>query len=152
MLFEDLREDEIADELFIIQTRYPKVIYSHNTALSLLGYASRPPLNYSLTIPSGTSSSNLAKSNLKIYKVKSDLFELGLQTKKTYLGNLVRTYNIGRTLVDLIRSRNKLDIQDFQHAIKMYLEQPNKNIPLLIKYAKLFRVQNILLKYLEVLL
>ena len=77
---------------------------------------------------------------------------LGLINVNTFLGNNVRSYNVERTLCDLLRSRKKLDIQDFQQGLKTYLKQNVKNIPLLLDYAKKFRVDKLLLTYLDVLL
>lgn len=147
-----LIKGELEDEAFILQKRYPKAIFSHSTALYLLGLSSRDPLKYSITLKTGTSSSNLVSDRIVIYKVKEELFELGLINVNTFLGNNVRSYNVERTLCDLLRSRKKLDIQDFQQGLKTYLKQNVKNIPLLLDYAKKFRVDKLLLTYLDVLL
>ena len=50
--------------------------FSHSTALYLLGLSSRDPLKYSITLKTGTSSSNLVSDRIVIYKVKEELFEL----------------------------------------------------------------------------
>ena len=53
---------------------------------------------------------------------------------------------------DILRSRNNIEIQDFQNAIKNYMKSKSKNIPLLMRYAKELHVETILRKYLEVLM
>jgi len=144
--------DAWEDRLFIIQTRYPAVIFSHETALYLLNIAEREPLQYSLTLKSGTNSTGLNKEGLKVYKIKNEIFEEGLKQIKSPFGNTLRVYNAERTLCDLVRNRRNIEIQDLQSAIKGYIKGKSKNIPLLMRYAKLFSVEKPIRQYLEVLL
>ena len=66
-------------------------------------------------------------------------------------GHPVRCYNPERTLVDLIRSRSHVDRQELLSALTSYARSPGRNIPLLMRYAKLFSVERILVSWLEVL-
>jgi predicted CopG family antitoxin len=45
-----------------------------------------------------------------------------------------------------------IEAQDLQTAIKEYVRRKDKNIPLLMRYAKAFSVEKIIRQYLEVLL
>ena len=71
---------------------------------------------------------------------------------KTSFGNDVPVYDMERTICDIIRSRNHIEIQTFQEALKGYARRRDKNLRTLMHYAELFRVEKILRKYLEVLL
>jgi hypothetical protein len=140
------------DGMFIIQTRYPTAIFSHETALYLLGLAEREPIRYSLTLKAGANTTGLTKQGIKVYKVKPELFDEGLTEAETPVGHTVRAYNPERTICDIIRSRRNIDNQDLQAAIKGYVRSKDKNIPLLLRYAKSFSVEKIVRQYLEVLL
>ena len=144
--------DAWEDGMYIIQSRYPNSVFSHETALYLLNLAEREPLQYTVTLITGTGSTRLAKQGIKVYKVKSELFETGIVEAQTPTGHTVRTYNAERTICDLLRSRRNIEIQDFQAAIKGYVRMKEKNIPLLMRYAKLFSVEKQIRQYLEVLL
>ena len=61
-------------------------------------------------------------------------------------------YDLERTVCDLIRNRNSVEIQDFTLVLKSYVTRKDKNLNRLMEYAKLFRVQNVLRNYMEVLL
>lgn len=61
-------------------------------------------------------------------------------------------YNLERTVCDIVRSRNSIEIQDFNFVLKKYIGRKDKDLNLLMEYAKMFRVQNIMRKYMEVLL
>ena len=87
-----------------------------------------------------------------MHKVKPDLFELGLTSAITPAGHTVRTYNAERTICDLFRKRNSGDTQDLQTAAREYLRRKDKNIPLLMRYAKQFSLDRIVQNYLEAVL
>jgi len=140
------------DGMYVIQARYPKLIFSHETALYLLNLAEREPTQYTVTMRAGTNSTGLTKHGVKVYKIKDELFDEGMIETQSPAGHTVRTYNIERTVCDLFRSRRNIEIQELQTAIKEYIRLKEKNIPLLMRYAKAFSVEKSIRQYLEVLL
>jgi hypothetical protein len=84
--------------------------------------------------------------------VKPELHGLGMIEKQTTFGNMVRCYNMERTMCDLLRSRSRLDEETVISAVKNYVASKGKNLNLLADYAKLLRVDKVLKRYLEVLL
>ena len=54
--------------------------------------------------------------------------------------------------VSLVRNRNQFELQDFNIALKEYIWRSDKNLIKLAEYAKAFRVDKVLQKYLEVFL
>jgi len=147
-----MSQDAWGDGFYVLQTRYPDAVFSHETALYLLNLASREPIVFSITLKAGKNSAYLAKQGVKVYKVKSELFNIGIIEVLSPSGHKLRTYNSERTICDLLRSRRNIEIQELQAAIKEYLNLKNKNIPLLMRYAKAFSVEKILRQYLEVLM
>lgn len=147
-----MTEDTWQDDLYVMQTRYPKVVFSHETAVFLLGLSNREPFDISVTLETGKGSSCLNKSGVKVHKIKRELLEIGLIESLTSSGNKVRSYNKERTLCDLVRSRNTIEIQEVQTYIQEYFKSKEKNIPQLMRYAKLFSIEKIIGQYTEVLL
>jgi predicted transcriptional regulator of viral defense system len=140
------------DAMYVLQTRYPEAVFSHETALYLLGIAEREPTQFSVTLKAGTNTAGLSKQGVKAYKIKTELFTLGLREATTPAGHTVRIYDAERTLCDLARSRRMIEAQDLQSAVKAYVRLPEKNIPLLLRYANAFSVEKRIRQYLEVLL
>jgi len=147
-----MSQDAWRDDMYVIQTRYPQAVFSHETASYLLNLAEREPLEYSVTLKAGANATRLTKQGVKVYKVRESLFSEGLSETRSPAGHLLRIYNPERTVCDLIRSRRNIEIQDLQTAIRKYVRLSDKNIPLLIRYAELFQVVGIVRQYLEVLL
>lgn len=140
------------DPLHTLQFRYPKLVFSHETALFLLGLSEREPVTVSATLATGTGSATLARGGVKVYKVKFDLLEFGLGTAMTPFGHPVRCYGRERTIVDLLRSRTTVDQQELLAALKGYARSRQRDLPLLMRYAHAFSVDRLLATYLEVLL
>ena len=82
----------------------------------------------------------------------TELYELGVTDTKTIFGNTVRTYNMERTICDIVRSRNTLDAQIFYDALKQYVRKKEKNLPQLMKYAQVFHVDKMVGEYMRTLL
>ena len=144
--------DTLVDEMASLQARYKVAIFSHETALYLLGLTDRTPLFYSVTVPTGYNATQLKASGTKVYFVKRDLFSLGHTTAKSPHENEIKTFNLERTICDVIRNRNQIDIQFITVALQRYAVRKEKNIDLLYSYARQFRIQKIVRDYLEVLL
>lgn len=140
------------DRLHVLQFRYPKLVFSHETALFLLGLSEREPAVITATLATGTGSANLSREGVKVHKVKADLLDLGIETAETAFGHLVHCYNRERTIVDLLRSKTTVDQQELLSSLKGYARSHQRNVPLLMRYARAFSVERSLTAYLEVLL
>ena len=140
------------DTMFLLQLRCPRTVFSHETALFLHDLTDREPLSYTVTARTGYNPSHLTKVGIKVYTIKDELFETGLTVADTPFGNTVNVYNMERTICDVIRSRNTIEAQMLQEAMKQYVRKKEKNIHQLMEYAELFHVDRIISRYLEVLL
>lgn len=142
----------IADDMAALQSQYKKAVFSHETALFLLDLTDRSPLFFSVTVPSGYNATALKANGVKVYFVKPGLFSLGEILSKTPGGNDVKTYSLERTVCDLVRSRNQIDVQLLHEALKRYVQRKDRNLDQLFQLARLFRVEKVLRTYIEVLL
>jgi predicted transcriptional regulator of viral defense system len=144
--------NSIEDEMFGFQAVYRSSVYSHETALYLHDLTDRSPLRYSVSVPADYHTMSLRQSGHKIFYVKRSLFEIGLTTMKSPHGNPIRVTNLERTISDVVRSRNQIDVQLIYEALKRYVGKKERNLDLLYSYSKRFRIQNVVREYIEVLL
>lgn len=147
-----LAPDAWADGMYLLQLRCPQAVFSHDTALFLHDMTDREPTQYAVTVKTGYNPSRLTADGIKVYTVKKDLYDLGIESSTTPFGHTVSTYNAERTVCDMVRSRSKMDAQTYQDALKRYVRKRDKNLHLLMEYAKAFHIERILSQYLEVLL
>lgn len=147
-----MSEDAWQDDLYIICLRNKGTVFSHETALYLHGLMECEPLRISLTVAQKYNATHLRKRGCKVYTVTEDRFELGQTTAETGFGNIVKVYDMDRTVCDIIKNKNRMDIQIFQTAVKEYMKNSRKNLSNLINYARILSIENTVRMYTEVLL
>ena len=138
--------------MYLIHLRFEQAVFSHETALFFHDLTDREPTEYTVTVKTGYNPTRLKAEGVQVFTIKTDLHDIGLTTLQTPFGHTVPVYDMERTICDLLRSRNRMEMQTFQGALKMYAKRKDKNLRMLMRYAKLFRVEKILRQYLEVLL
>ncbi len=144
--------NSIEDEMYAMQTKYPNIIYSHETALFMHGLSDRTPFEYSATVPSGYKVVGDVAKRFKIYYIKKEFHELGVVMRESPLGNPIKVYTIERTLCDLIRSKNRIDVQILNQALNRFVKLQSADFSTLMDLAKKFKIEAVLKNYLEVLL
>lgn len=144
--------DAWKDGMYMLHLRCAQAVFSHESALLFHDLTDREPDRYSVTVKTGYNPSCLQADGVKVYTVKKELHNVGIITMKTPFGNPVAVYDAERTICDLMRSRNKIEIQTFQHALRQYTGRREKDLRKLMRYAEMFHVETLLRQYLEVLL
>lgn len=146
-----VRNNSWEDDLYLLQQKYKRGIYSHDTALYLLGYSDRTPVKYTMTFPKGYNTPSLKNENINIVRVVEDNYNVGIIEILSPSGNKIKVYDLERTLCDILRGKGS-DIQIINSAMKKYASSKNKDINKLMKYADKLRVKPKMLNYMEVLL
>ncbi len=144
-----LAPDAWQDDLYLISLQYKKIVYSHDTALYLLGLSEREPICFTVTVPRGYKVDYKGESPLKKVTVVAQRYSLGLDTAVTPYGHTVPCYNAEKTLCDLFRMETEK--QERQFAVREYLNG-KRNLPRLMEYAKMLHVEKKIKQYMEVLL
>ena len=144
---------KVIDDFVLISSNSNRIIFSHQTALYLHDISDRTPNVFHISVPQGYNASHIKNryKDLQVHYVKKDLYEIGKTEIKSPQGNLIPVYDIDRTICDIIIDREKIDKQIFTEAIKRYFKSQNKNLRRLIKYSRLFKIENEIRKYMEVL-
>jgi predicted transcriptional regulator of viral defense system len=86
---------------------------------------------------------------VKVYYWSKPLMDLGVLDVPMDRST-VRIFNVERTVCDLVKFRQKTGKDVMLEAIRNYLRRKDKNISLLLDYARLLRIENILKPYLEI--
>jgi predicted transcriptional regulator of viral defense system len=147
-----LSEDAWEDVYYWKQAINQKMIYSHETALYFLDLTDRDPLVITVTVPFGYNASRLRKDNFQVFSVKKEWYNLGIILVKTNFGRDIRCYNQERTICDLLSPRYQSDLSQVTEAVKRYFRKKDRNVPLLLEYARTFGVEKRIKAYMEVLM
>ncbi|MCM1044724.1 MAG: type IV toxin-antitoxin system AbiEi family antitoxin domain-containing protein [Candidatus Gastranaerophilales bacterium] len=129
-------------EVVMINHLFPDAVLCMETALFYYGYSDRNPAEWNFAIDRNVSKqrTKIDYPFIKAYRVESELVTLG-ETEGQIDFQKVRIYDRDRTICDVLRNMNKMDKEIFNKAIQGYVKDPKKNIPNLMKYAKVLRVQ-----------
>lgn len=144
-------ESYVKDEIVIINRLFPDGVLCMDTALFYYKYSDRTPAEWHITIDKNTSRqrTQVEYPLIRAYRVESELLTLGEANGKID-SQKVRIYDRDRTICDVLRNMNKMDKEIFNKAIQGYVKDPKKNIPNLMQYAKVLRVQKRIKDIIEV--
>jgi len=135
------------DKMSWLQKKYSAMIFSHESALRLLGLSDREPLKISVTLPFGYNPGNIKKLGIIVHTVKKETYLLGKISRQDMFGNTITLYNAERTICDIIKNRKHMDDAILNDAIRRYFRRKDRNIPQLLRYAKALRILGPVKKY-----
>ena len=137
-----IKKNVLVDEFVVLQNKSKYAIYSNTTALYLHGFSNRIPIKYDITIKSGYKGSLQKEDNVNLFYTKNELLDLGVINYKLDSGNIIRVYDLDKTICDIIKNKKKIDAEIFNKAIREYFYSKKKNTLKLYEYAKKMGIYN----------
>lgn len=138
------------DELYFFQLQNKVCIYSYQTALYLHDLTDRLPFIDEVTVYQGYNAWRI-KDKVKVHQIKKEWYKIGITEVKTEMGNSVYTYDMERTMCDLVRDRKNQDLEIFSKAWHYYIKNNAKNIWKLREYSDTFNISDKVEDILEVI-
>ena len=136
------KKNILVDEFVILQSKSKNAIYSNATALYLYGFSNRIPIKYDITINNGYNGSLQKDNNVNLFYTKKELLDLGVTNYQLESGNIIRVYDLDKTICDIIKNKKKIDAEIFNKAIREYFYSKKKNTLKLYEYAKKMNIYN----------
>lgn len=124
------------DEYYILQKKYPSAIFSYNTALHILNLTNKTPSVIDITVPRNKK----VRGHYNIHYVSENYYEIGIIKVTSPLGNPVKVYNAERCICDMLRSEKEFDLELQNRVLDYYFSSKDKNVELLLEYAKIFNI------------
>ena len=84
------------DDFYLLQRKYSRGIYSHDTALYLLGYSDRTPARYTMTFPKGYNALSLKQEELIVKRVIPENYDFGIIEIQSPSGNPIPSLKMER--------------------------------------------------------
>lgn len=137
-----LVENDSGSDVLVINKLFPDAVLCMETALFYYMYTDRTPSEWNFAIDKNISKgrTELDYPFIKPYRVEPKILNLG-ETKGEIDCEKVRIYDRDRTICDVMRNINKIDKEIFNKAVQGYIKDIDKNIPNLMSYAKVLRVE-----------
>ena len=93
-----------------------------------------------------------ARDNIIFKYVKKDYYDIGKITITGPIGREISVYDKERTILDIIKDKERIDVQIFSEVIKSYFAGKEKNLLKLSKNTVKMNMEQALNRYTEVLL
>lgn len=137
-------------ELVDIQRAVPDGVFCLGTALSLHGIGTWEPPEVQLAIRRDSRIALPDFPPIKLFSLSGVRFALGI-IEQSREGGIVRVYDREKTICDVVRFRNALGLDIAMEALREYLKSRTRNLPRLLEYAKILRMEGPMHGYLEAL-
>ena len=139
--------NKIEDNYYVFGLSMPNVIFSHMTALYFYSLSIKAPNDiYDITVKRSYNSIHLRKHN--VFYVDNDIYELGLTEIETPMGNKIKVYDIERCICDIIRSKNRMDMEHVKYSVREYIKRKDKDLVKLSLYAEKLGIKKVVMDYL----
>lgn len=130
---------EFEDVFFYSQKNNKFMIYSNETALYLHNLCDRFPNPLSVTTKSGY---HLRNNCLKKYYVEEEILFIGVVEMVSPQGNIIYVYDKERTICDLVKNKNRIELQSYVQGLQTYFMTGQPKLRKLFKYARQLKVEN----------
>ena len=140
------------DPYLVAQHRFAKGVFSDGTALYLHGMTDRVPFQLTMTFSRNYNKTAAKAAGIVCRSCADTVLGLGLSEVRTMYGNVVRAYDLERTLCDMVRGRRLVDEQVVNPAMRAYVRRHDRDIPKLLGYARKLGVEGKIQTYVRVLL
>ena len=138
-------------DLVTVSLRFPNSVICLVSALAFHNITTQIPHSVSVAVYRSSRPPSLEYPPIQSHRFSNDAFNAGVE--KHRIDEVpVKIYNMEKTLADCFKFRNKVGMDVVLEALKLYKARRNFNLDKLIKYAKICRVKNVMLPYLEIII
>ena len=138
------------DPYYILSLIIPNIVYSHQTSLYLHGFLYETDTSkesFDITTKKEYHNPTLVKH--QVFRVPNNIFEIGLNDVMTPFGNMVKAYDVERSICDIVKYRKKMNTDYIKHSLRKYLEWKGKDLVKLSRYAEKLGIKDELFEILN---
>lgn len=141
------KEIALADTMVDVETLIPGGILCMFSAWEHYGLTTQVPQQYDVAIKRGRKVVVPQYPNFKLHNLSDNTLNLGVTTE-VISGYKVKIFDLEKCVCDAVKFRNKIGIDVCTEIVKNYLKRRDRDIPKLMRYAKILRVAKTLEMYL----
>ncbi|MFD1066836.1 type IV toxin-antitoxin system AbiEi family antitoxin domain-containing protein [Oceanobacillus locisalsi] len=137
-------DDSYFDDLYMLQLKYPKGVFSHETAVMLHWLSTQYPFVYHVSFPRGYHLINSNEQNIQPYYIsKKEMDSEYIDVVDSWDSNPLRVTNLEKTIIDMLRYK-KTTPGIIEEMLDDYLSREDKNLDRLEAYGKQFNMNNLI--------
>ncbi len=131
--------------------KIPKAVLCMVSALNYYGLTTQIPHQVDIALPQKAEKPRLEFPPLRIYWLSQKTYLAGIVEEETDSIRF-KIYNREKTISDCFKFRNKIGLDVAIEALQLYLKTPERDIPSLLYYAKINRVDFLITPYIQALI
>ena len=135
-------------DLIQVSIRAPSCVVFLISALAFHQLTTQIPNRVFIALPKNVLPPRIDYPPIKVYRLSDNIYSAGIEAH-TLDGVTVRVYSREKTISDCFKFRHKIGEDLAIQALKDYLRQPPPDIPKILEFARLNRVESILTPYLK---
>ncbi len=137
-------------DLAAVASRIPQGVVCLISALAFHGMTTQIPHQVDVAVPRGTKQPRLDFPPIRIIRLSDQLYKAGIESHALD-GVGVRVYSAAKTVADCFRFRHRIGIDVAVEALKLFHSRKEASMRELLAYARLCRVERIMMPYIEAL-
>lgn len=138
-------------DLVNLSLRVPRAVFCLISALYFYELTTQIPHSVYFALPRDVKTPRIGYPPIRVFHFSQKPYQAGI-VEHELDGVKVKIYDREKTIADCFKFRQKVGMDVAIEAVKDYLSQPNTDISLLMKYARINRVEKVISPYLEALL
>ena len=135
-------------DMLLIANRNPQAVLCLSSALAFHHLTTQVPPVIHLAFPPGSRLPKIDELHIEAHHFSDASFAAGVEVHPM-AGTSLRVYDREKTLVDCFKFRNRIGLDIFIEAIKLYRSGPAFKGDALLAYARICRVERHIRPYLE---
>lgn len=121
------------------------------SALAFHEITTQVPHEVYIALQRGSKRPRIEHPPIRIFWLSGQAFSEGIETHS--IDDIaVRVYSPEKTIADCFKYRNKIGMDVAVEALRLYLKRRNKDINKVVHYARICRVEKIILPYIEAII
>ncbi|MFE8069882.1 type IV toxin-antitoxin system AbiEi family antitoxin domain-containing protein [Marinobacteraceae bacterium S3BR75-40.1] len=135
-------------DLVVVASQFPQAVLCLVSALAWHDITTQIPHTVHLAVARQARLPRLKHPPVTGYRFSEPAFSAGIE-ETTVDGTLLRVYTVEKTLADCFKFRNRLGMDLVMEALQLYRKRHPFKLNKILEYARLCRVEKVMLPYLE---
>lgn len=138
-------------DLVQISLRVPRAVICLISALYFHELTTQIPHQVYFALPRDVKTPKIEYPPIRVFHFSQEPYQAGIVENEVD-GVKVKIYDREKTIADCFKFREKIGMDVTLEALKDYIRQPKMNVSLLLKYARVNRVEKIMRPYIEAMI
>jgi predicted transcriptional regulator of viral defense system len=137
-------------DLVVVTQMVPGSVVCLVSALAYHDLTTQIPHEIQIAISRTARYPKIAHPPVRVFRYQGEMLKAGVENHEVD-GHTIRVFSAEKTIADCFKYRNKIGMDIAIEALRLYWQRRRPDLPTLMKYAHICRVDRVIRPYLEVL-